>query len=258
MSKIGLIGTIAGWSAFAGSHLYMSDIKNRAHLVKYFGGEDKFQTVYSLLSFGTLAPTIYFYRVGLKNSPTFYNPIRNSAVGKVFAGSLFVLSGACIGLAFGNRSPLARGGTPKVKEEKAGGEERENLSSMGKDKKGVERKVEVRAKGIQRITRHAAFGSFALLGVSRLLVANTLPGVLFWMGFPVFWYFGSLHQDERKKLDPSLKLFYSETSLLPFLAIYERRNKLALDEMAWTYGAVGAAAFTGLLAAFPTLILKLK
>jgi len=120
---------------------------------------------------------------------------------------------------------------------------------------GMDPRAAVRARGITRITRHPFFIGVALWGTAHSLVNGFAADVLFFGGFPVFALVGAVHQDRRKQREnrERLRLFYEETSLLPFGAIVAGRNRLELSELPWLALSVGAALAVTLYLLHPLL-----
>eukprot|EP00455_Lapot_gusevi_P008484 TRINITY_DN13705_c0_g1_i1.p1 TRINITY_DN13705_c0_g1~~TRINITY_DN13705_c0_g1_i1.p1 ORF type:complete len:233 (-),score=24.74 TRINITY_DN13705_c0_g1_i1:137-835(-) len=200
-----------GWFAFGASHLAMSHPPIRQELVKKLGDEQKFLGCYSLVSLGFFIPTTIFYRSALRQHGALFlrshNPILNYAATGLRALALHMYAQTLV--------------TPSPSAMKS--------SASASD-----------PQGINRITRHPLFGSMAVWGVANLLVSSFPAARVFWAGFPIVWFAGSLHQDYRQRQKfPSA--YYEKTSVLPFQAILEGRNSLsqALSEMS-VNAALGA------------------
>ena len=91
------------------------------------------------------------------------------------------------------------------------------------DREEAVKSVEV--EGIYRVSRHSTFMSFALLGIGKLFTRGFMSDIIFWGMFPAFWLVGSLHQDQRLKETMPAE-FFEKTSLLPFMAVYEGKQKM--------------------------------
>jgi uncharacterized membrane protein len=183
----------------------MSHPPNRKKLVDRLG-KNGFMGFYSAVSFATLIPLVVLYvRYGRGKGPLLFKPILPLRItGNVFK----YLGGISFALTVANPSPVAG-----------------PADAMNDAQKQEQRALASDPVGFTRITRHGTFMSFALLGVGQALSSGIYGNVLFWAGFPVFWYIGSLHQDYRQKQEGRLPdEFYSKTSLLPFQAIAEGRN----------------------------------
>lgn len=204
-SSAALRHVAAGWTLFAGSHLAMSHPPVRKELVDKLG-EDRFKGVYSLVSLATFLPTTFIYArsaAGVGVIPL-WTTFSRSFPARMFGNSFKVVGALTFGqgLAVGSSNMDAR------------------ASSETKE-----------VKGIERITRHPAFTSLALLGIGNMLTRGHAGDVIYWSGFPLFLYVGCLHQDGRLK-EKLPAQYYDETSVVPFMAIIEGRNslKLAVEE----------------------------
>ncbi|EPZ31517.1 hypothetical protein O9G_004549 [Rozella allomycis CSF55] len=216
---------VAGWSLFAGSHFVLSHPKNRDYVIKeYFDGSElNFQTAYSLFAMTTFIPTcVYYMNYSRFLKPRLFIPNKPMRITAriLQVSSAFMFSQALYA----------------------------DIPTISKN----ENEEKWEPKGILRITRHPLFGSFALLGIGNVLNSGYLGPTIFWGAFPIFWYFGSMHQDMRKKNDLPAN-YFSETSILPFKAIIEGKQSLweALEEMEWSAGLGSATAMATLIATRP-------
>lgn len=100
-----------------------------------------------------------------------------------------------------------------------------------------------RARGLTRITRHPLFMNIGIWALAHAVLNGFVHDVLFFGGIFVFALAGCMHQDARKRITEkgTLDEFFSETSLLPFVAIATGRNRLVLSEMPWIGLAVAGA-----------------
>lgn len=89
------------------------------------------------------------------------------------------------------------------------------------------------ARGILRITRHPVMWGILLWAASHLLARATLEGVVFFGTFVVLAAAGTVLQDARKaaRYGEDWKRFVTSTSNIPFLAIAQGRNRLAVGEL---------------------------
>ncbi|RUS33269.1 hypothetical protein BC938DRAFT_472292 [Jimgerdemannia flammicorona] len=211
------VGIVVGWSAFAGSHMVMSHPSNREKLINTLG-EKPFLAAYSIIAFATFVPTTLIYaRYGAGKGTKFWSG--SSRFVRAAGWSTKVLGAISFTQAISTPSPVAAAGKSSLEREAEGEVEESNA---------------VEPKGIQRVTRHGLFFGVALLGIGQLMTRGRLGDILYWGGYPVFWFIGSAHQDyrQRKTLPAS---FYEKTSLIPFQAIVQGRNswKEASKEMNW-------------------------
>eukprot|EP00842_Homolaphlyctis_polyrhiza_P000414 jgi/Hompol1/1373/HPOL_005583-RA len=205
-------GVFLGISAFTGSHLVLSHPPIRQDLIDKLG-KDRFKGLYSLVAVSTLLPTAFFYArygrgagVQLWKGNSWWQ--RSAGFGFKALGAL-TFSQAVIA----PNAIIQNANRPGTAD-----------STITED--------DVKVQGIYRVSRHATFMSFALLGVGNLLTRGHLSDVIFWGSFPVYWLVGSSLQDERLKLTYP-KSFFEQTSLLPGQAIIEGKQswKEAVSEM---------------------------
>jgi uncharacterized membrane protein len=161
---------VLGWSAFAGTHLFMSHPGNREKIIKTVGGDKNFLGLYSAVALATFLPQTYIYIKYRRATPAFNPGTLANALG-LSLNSLALLCWA---------QTIA---TPSA----AGLPEQEKMKSE-------EQTNQVTAKGINRISRHPMFMSLALLGVGQALRLRRAPDLAYWLGFPIFWVIGSMHQ----------------------------------------------------------------
>lgn len=199
------------WALFAGTHVLLSAVKVRRRLVAGLGDKG-FLALYSLIAFATFIPLMMVYMGARHGGGLLWNlaaseGVRPLAIVLSAAGITLVVSGVV------QPSPLLAG----TKEARP-------------------------ARGLTRITRHPLFTGIALWALGHLLVNGSANGVLFYGGMLAFSLAGAAHQDARKRADERLGPFIAETSLLPFRAIIERRNRFVLEELPWPALAIGLAA----------------
>jgi uncharacterized membrane protein len=105
-----------------------------------------------------------------------------------------------------------------------------------------------RARGLTRITRHPLFMNIGIWGLAHCVLNGFLNDVLFFGSVFLVGLLGCMHQDARKRITEKgvLDQFYAETSLLPFVAILTRRNRLDLSELPWIGIAIGGVISSAL------------
>ena len=91
------------------------------------------------------------------------------------------------------------------------------------------------ARGILRVTRHPMLWSFALWAVVHTLMTGTLGALVFFGAFLLVALAGMPSLDAKlAKRDPQhWPAFAQVTSNLPFVAIAQGRNRLAMAEIGW-------------------------
>jgi uncharacterized membrane protein len=104
-------------------------------------------------------------------------------------------------------------------------------------------KSEDPARGIVRITRHPVMWAIMLWAGAHLLAIGSLQAVVFFGGLLLLAAAGTALQDARKAkaLGGDWAQFAARTSNLPFVAIAQGRNRLALREIGWARPTVGLA-----------------
>jgi uncharacterized membrane protein len=199
---LGSLLVLVWWFAFAGGHLVLSSLDVRQPIIARLGARG-FQALYSLIALGTFVMLVRTYWHHKHVGPLLWSLTTQRGwwlLAILLAGLGIVIAV----LAFARPSPTAM---------VAGGQGE--------------------ARGMMRITRHPLFTGIGLWGLGHTLANGYLSDVIFFGGFLVFSLVGAAHQDARKRATESERLgaFYAETSLLPFMAILSRRNRLVLAEI---------------------------
>jgi uncharacterized membrane protein len=175
------------WIAFAATHMGMSSLRYRPRLVAALG-QLGFQAVYSLVALAIFVPLVWVYFENQHSGPYLWYVGHFTAVRWIGYLGMTIALVLVVGGLF-QRSP----------------------ASMSPGSGEV--------KGALRITRHPVFMGLGLYGVTHLIVANTSAAELvFFLGFPVFAWFGSEHQDARKlvTVGESYRRFVEATPFAPF------------------------------------------
>ena len=241
MSVLKPLGVLVGMGAFTGSHMALSHEPTRQELIQRYGKRksiashpisndssmeccvfdenvEKFMGLYSLAAAGTLFPTLLFYlRYARGSGPQLWEG--QSRFARTMSFGFRALGAITLSQAIVQPNPIQ-----ETMMKKNAQELEQEQSKESSDTPAVNQEESaVNVQGIYRITRHALFFSFALLGVGKLFTHGALADVFFWGTFPAFWAYGSHHQDQRiqKTLPPE---FFEQTSLWPFQAIYEKRQ----------------------------------
>jgi len=105
--------------------------------------------------------------------------------------------------------------------------------------------TKIEARGVLRITRHPMNIGIACFGLTHLIANGSLGDVAFFGSLFVLGVLGPIHQDARKKREKgdAYRDFCHQTSVLPFVAIITRRNRLAADELPYPLGLLGILIF---------------
>ena len=90
-------------------------------------------------------------------------------------------------------------------------------------------------KGMLRITRHPFLWGMAVWAAGHLLVNGDIASLILFGSLLVLALFGtaSIDAKRRRALGPTYDAFAVQTSNVPFLAILQGRQRLALGEIGW-------------------------
>lgn len=112
---------------------------------------------------------------------------------------------------------------------------------------------ETPAIGILRVTRYPMLWSFALWAAAHLIVIGTLGGAIFTGAFLIVAVAGMFSLDAKyaRRAPGQWAAFARATSILPFAAIRQGRNRLAFTEIGWWRIAVGMLLWFALIALHP-------
>ena len=215
------------WLLFGGAHVLGSASLNRAPLVRALGLKG-FKGIYSLVALATFIPLVFTYWYNRHAGDIlFATPIWTRHITE----TLMLFAFLFIGLAHTNKSPAT------TRAEMTG-------------------KFESSARGILRVTRHPQNAAFALFGLAHMASNTTNGDWIFWGGFVVFAVVSAIHQDRRLLATgpAEFRTFYAETSAIPFLAILQGRQRLALREINWGAAAGSVVLWIGLRLAHPYII----
>jgi len=99
------------------------------------------------------------------------------------------------------------------------------------------------ARGILRVTRHPMLWSFAIWAAVHLIMVGTLGGLVFFGAFLIVALAGMPSIDAKiAKRDPQRWQAYAQvTSIVPFAAIAQKRNRFAFAEYGWWRVALALA-----------------
>jgi uncharacterized membrane protein len=212
-----------GWTAFIGSHVFLSSKPVRKSIIETVG-KPAFLGLYSATAFGTLALPISAYILrGRTLGPRLFQPFKYASKGVLLIGSIIM----------GNSFF-----TPNL--------EPPNPNKVTCDNE----KRMIPVTGVLRITRHPLFASLGVIGIGNAVSSGLAGPVMFWLGFPLTFVIGCLHQDSRLR-EEIHEYYYEKTSLLPFYAILQRRNSL---ELALSEFTTKGWVFSGAIFAFLNFI----
>jgi uncharacterized membrane protein len=109
------------------------------------------------------------------------------------------------------------------------------------------------AVGIMRVTRHPMLWSFALWGIVHLVVLGTASAAVLTGAIIVTALAGmpSLDAKYARRHPQHWPAFAAVTSLVPFAAIAQRRNRLVLSEIGWWRLLLTVVLWAALIALHP-------
>jgi uncharacterized membrane protein len=110
-------------------------------------------------------------------------------------------------------------------------------------------------KGMLRITRHPFLWGVALWAAGHLMVNGDLASLIMFGSLLVLAIFGTLSIDAKRRrvLGATWDAFAAQTSAVPFAAIAQGRQKLALGEIGWWRLALAIAIWAVLVWAHPLI-----
>jgi uncharacterized membrane protein len=111
------------------------------------------------------------------------------------------------------------------------------------------------ARGIIRVTRHPVMWGIMLWAGAHILARGEVKSTIFFGTFLLLAAAGTLLQDARKAKThgEDWKRFAALTSNLPFAAIAQGRNRLALGEIGLVQLVFALLVYGGMLAVHPWL-----
>lgn len=112
------------------------------------------------------------------------------------------------------------------------------------------------ARGIMRITRHPFLWAMALWAAGHLVVNGDLPSLLLFGGMLALALIGMRAIDRKaRRRDPvGFAAFEARTSVIPFAAIAQGRNRLVWSEIGWGRVAIAAILYAVLIGLHPLVI----
>ncbi len=209
-----VVALAALWTAFAGTHVWMSSAGLRARLIDRLGPTG-FQGVYSLVALATFIPLVWIFWGHRHAGPLLWTTIGPPEIARY---ANYVLMATALALFVCSLVPSAA--APSA------------MQATGP--------AEVR--GVTRITRHPMLAAFGTFGIAHLLMNGNLGDVVFFGGFPLFTWIGGRHQDDRKTRQvPGYDRVVATTSIMPFAAILTGRQQMVTRELPLVPLAVGLA-----------------
>jgi uncharacterized membrane protein len=101
------------------------------------------------------------------------------------------------------------------------------------------------ARGMIRVTRHPIMWAIMLWAGAHIVARGDAKSLVFFGGFLALGALGTLAMDARKArtLGEDWKRFAAVTSHVPFVAIAQGRNRLALREIGWARPLAGVLLY---------------
>ncbi|HEX2565298.1 MAG TPA: NnrU family protein [Burkholderiales bacterium] len=109
------------------------------------------------------------------------------------------------------------------------------------------------ARGMIRITRHPIMWALILWSGAHILARGDLKSLVFFGAFFATAALGTVSIDRRKAANPDWPRFAAVTSNIPFVAIVQRRNRIAWQEIGWMRPLTGLVLFIGFFHLHPWL-----
>ena len=109
------------------------------------------------------------------------------------------------------------------------------------------------AVGVLRVTRHPMLWAFALWGIAHLVVLGTASAAVLTGAIIVTAFAGmpSLDAKYARRHPQRWPAFAGATSILPFAAIAQGRNRLSLSELGWWRPLLAVVLWAALIALHP-------
>jgi uncharacterized membrane protein len=208
-----VLGVLALWVLFGGTHVALASGRVRATLVGRLG-EWGFMLLFSLVAALSFSALVSFYAAHCFEGPAGPSlgavpALRWALIGVVATGVVLITAS----LVVYPRSPMALFN--------------ESVRSP---------------RGLERVTRHPFFVGVALLGAAHALLATRLVGAVAMGGLALFALLGVWHQDRkllRLRGEP-YAAYLAATSATPFAAIVAGRQRLEWGELPFGAFALGA------------------
>jgi uncharacterized membrane protein len=191
------------WFLFGGTHIVGSSLPVRNLMIRRIGRLG-FKTLYTLLALATFTGLCYFF---FRHKHAGYHLYNAGYLLQLLANFLMLAAFIILLQGLVTSNPMT------------------TLAELS-------RRYVSSGQGIQRITRHPQNFAFGLFGLAHLLANPYVGDWIFFGGFIVFGFAGSIHQDRRQRATGprEIQKFLADTSAMPFLAIIKGKQRLGLDE----------------------------
>jgi uncharacterized membrane protein len=218
-----LILIVAFSLLFPATHMLLSHGRIRETLVRVLGGEWRFRGVYTLVSFLTFFPLVFLWWPNRQLGPQLWElPVW---LERAIALPLMLLAVVLFVMMLATPSPASMRPGASI------------------------------ARGILSVTRHPMNMAFACFGLAHVATNGFLGDVFFFGQFAVLGLLGAFHQDARlaRHRGEPFREFMASTSVLPFVAILQGRNRIAADRQTMVMLLIAIAVFVALVALHQTL-----
>lgn len=218
-----MIGTIEALllavAVFVGGHFFLSSVPVRGPVIKALG-EAGFRVAYSVLSLGALAWAVAAYNAAPR--VVLWQPDPG-----LLAIPLLVMPVACILLVASLTTP--------------------NITMVAGERHAEQPHP---APGIMTITRHPGLWGIGLWSVTHLLANGDDASLALFGGIAVLCFGGMWHIDQRRRvsLGSAWGPVALTTSVIPFLAVIQKRTKI-------DWAGIGLARIAAGLALYAALVL---
>jgi len=205
---------------WVGAHVGLAGTRLRWTLARRLG-ENGFRAVFSILSIGAIAFLITSFNHA-QTTPLWFAPgWLRWVLAFVMLGALMLFVGS---VAVRNPTMVGR--------EQANGEH---------------------VRGILRVTRHPMLWSFALWAAVHIIGNGDTAAILFFGAFLVTALAGMPSIDAKlaRRNPASWRTLAAQTSIVPFVAIAQGRNRLAASEIGWFVAALATVAWIALIIVHP-------
>jgi len=166
---------IAHWILFGGSHLAMSHPPAREMMIKELGDKKFFAVYTSIVGASFIVMVFRYIKLGrMPQHQKNVNVISRFGPTPFIAAGLQTLAGCMMVQSYFSPSPTGM-----------------NPAAKNQDPEDT--------RGLVRISRHGLFAAIGLLSFAQVMILPRAIDLVFWGGFPLFSYIGSLHQDYRQQ-----------------------------------------------------------
>lgn len=197
-----MISLLLAVGFFIGIHLFISGTSLRNTLVERVG-EKTYMMSFSIFSFIGLVWMIKSYRAA-----PYIELWGQISSARGLSSLLILIAFVFFVLGLLNRNPTSIGDEALLKKDQP-------------------------AQGIFRITRHPFLIGFAIWAATHLIYNGDLSSLLFFGGFLILSVFGPYYIDNKQRIScgDDWQRFAKQTSIIPFMAIFQKRNTLQIKEL---------------------------